>query len=295
MEEGGVANHVDVGVIRDELAQALHGELVRLGLAHVEGDLVLKVLPVVGDGVVHVDRIPDQIGEKADGVIVERGGGGNLHAAGFLVVAPCVRGEGLARRAVDHFPPAADVVAGVDLHQLGGNALHERDGERLSLAGGVEARHDVALLHLVRVGLGPCVVLAGGVVGGVDFRAHAGELFGEFGAVAVADGVGSPFFEDLNGFGNNVEVGRDGNTAGGSFLVHGFLPSFFLVWKRARAGWACAPLPGWFSSRERPWPPRSPDRPESPRRASRRDPGKRCRGRRSHSGRSSSHTRRSAR
>ena len=37
--------------ICDELAQTLHGELVGLGLADVEGDLMLEVLPVVGDRV----------------------------------------------------------------------------------------------------------------------------------------------------------------------------------------------------------------------------------------------------
>ena len=36
--------------------------------------------------------------------------------------------------------------------------------------------HDIALLHLVRVGLGPGVVLARGVVGGVDLGVHAFDI-----------------------------------------------------------------------------------------------------------------------
>ena len=32
MEEGGVADDVDIGMLCDELAQTLHGELVGLGL-----------------------------------------------------------------------------------------------------------------------------------------------------------------------------------------------------------------------------------------------------------------------
>ena len=49
-------------VTRGEAAQALHGVLMGLGLAHVKGYLPLKVLPVVGNGIVHVHRVPDEIG-----------------------------------------------------------------------------------------------------------------------------------------------------------------------------------------------------------------------------------------
>ena len=90
MEEGGVADHVHVGVVRDELPQPLHGELVGLGLAHVKGDLVLKVLPAVGDGVVHVDRVPDEVGQKAYRVVVEELRRVDDHAPRLLVIPPQV-------------------------------------------------------------------------------------------------------------------------------------------------------------------------------------------------------------
>ena len=125
VEEGGVAYDVHVGVLRDEAAQALHGELVRLGLAHVEGYLVLEVGPAVGDGVVHMHRVPDEVGEEAHGVVVEGLGLVDYDAAGLLVIAPGGGVERLARRAVHDLPPALYVVAGVDLEQLAADALHE--------------------------------------------------------------------------------------------------------------------------------------------------------------------------
>ena len=207
-EEGGVADHVHVGVLRDVLAQALHGELVGLGLAHVEGDLVLKVLPVVGHRVVHVHGVPDEVGQKAHGVLVVGFRRGDDHAAGGLVVAPGVGGQRLAGGAVHDLPPALDVVPGVDLHQLLRDALHQGDAQ-LPAVGGVEAGHDVALLHLVRVRLGPGVVLPGGVVGGVDLRPHLGQFLGELGAVAVPNCVRPPALQDLNGLGHNVQIGGD--------------------------------------------------------------------------------------
>ena len=226
MEEGGVADDVHIGVLGDELAQALHGELVRLGLAHVEGYLVLKVGPAVGDGVVHVHRVPDEIGEEADGVVVEGGRGRNDDAAALLVIAPLIGGDGLAQGAVHDLPPALDVVPGVDLHELAADALHELDAQ-LAAGRGLEAGGDVALLHLVGVGLGPGVILAGGVVGGVDLGVNGLELLGVIGAVAVADGVRAPALQQLKRLRHDVYVGRNSDAAFYEFtLAHCILLLF---------------------------------------------------------------------
>ena len=190
MEEGGVADDVNIGVLCNELAQALHGILVGLGLTHVKGDLVLKVRPAVGGGVVHMHRVPNEIGKEADCVLVE---GYGLHGYATVGVTPLFRGHGLTGGSIHDLPPAGDVVVGVHLHQLRADALHQRDGHGVA-GGGVKAGHDVALLYLVRVCLCPCVVLAGGIVGGVDLGVRILELLREVGAVAVADGISTPLF-----------------------------------------------------------------------------------------------------
>src|SRR5699024_1088887 len=211
---------VDVWVLRNEPARPLHGIPVGLGLADVEGDLVLKVGPAVGGGVVHVDWVPDQVGQEADGVLVE---GFGLDGDAAVGIAPPGGGHRLAGGAVHHLPPAGDVVPGVYLHQLGADALHQGDGDRVP-PGSVEAGHDVALLDLVGVGLGPGVVLAGGVVGGIDLGAGVLQLGGELGAVAVADGVGPPLLQDLQGLGHHVQVGGDGDAPFFVGILHTFTP-----------------------------------------------------------------------
>ena len=233
MEERGVADDVHIRVLGNEFAQALHGELVRFGLAHVEGDLVLEVRPAVGHRVVHMHGVPDEVGKEADGVIVVGLCAVHHHTAGGLVIVPFAGGQRLACGAVHHLPPALDVVAGVYLHQLIRNALHQRDGKRLA-HGGVKARHDIALLHLVRVGLGPGVILAGGVIGGINFGAGVLQCFREFRAVAVADGIRAPVIQYFQRFGHYVHVGGDGDAApvrfGHSILLSGSQP-FFGVFK----------------------------------------------------------------
>ena len=61
MEERGVAHHIHIRMAFQKGAQALEAERMRLWLAHIEGDLVLKVLPPVDDGIVHVHRVPDEV------------------------------------------------------------------------------------------------------------------------------------------------------------------------------------------------------------------------------------------
>ena len=170
VEEGRKAHNVDIGVAFEILAQAAHCVGVGLGLSHIERNLMFDILPVVDDRVVHVDGIPDQVRQKADRVLVVGGGGVDDNALGCCVIMPRSGIQRLARRAVDDFPPAGNVVVVVDLHQLAADARHQGDGQRTAFSG-VERRHNVALLGFVGVGLCPCVVLTGSVIGGVNLCA----------------------------------------------------------------------------------------------------------------------------
>ena len=220
VEEGGVTDDIHIGVVCNELPQPLHGILVGLGLADIKGDLMLEVGPAVSGGVVHVHRVPDQVSQKADRILMERHG---LHSHAAVGVAPQLRGHRLACGAVHDFPPAGDIVVGVHLHQLRADALHQRNGHGVT-GGGVEAGHNVALLHLVRVRFGPRVVLAGGVIGGVDLCVGIPQLLRKVGAVAVADGIRAPLFRDLQRFGHHVQIGRDRYAPGHSIFFHGNSP-----------------------------------------------------------------------
>ena len=53
VEEGRKAHNVDIGVAFEILAQAAHCVGMGLGLAHIERNLVLDILPVIDDRVVH--------------------------------------------------------------------------------------------------------------------------------------------------------------------------------------------------------------------------------------------------
>ena len=216
VEEGRKAHNVDIGVAFEILAQAAHCVGVGLGLAYIERNLMFDILPVVDDRVVHVHGVPDQVCQKADRVLVVSGGGVDDNALGCCVIMPRSGIQRLARRAVDDFPPAGNVVVVVDLHQLAADARHQGDGQR-TVRSGIERGHNVALLRFIGVCLSPGVVLAGGVVGGVDLGSGVLQLLREFGAVAVADGIRAPALEQVKGFGYCVHIGGNRYT---TFGIH---------------------------------------------------------------------------
>ena len=221
VEEGRKAHNVDIGVAFEILAQAAHCVGVGLGLTHIERNLMFDILPVIDDGVVHVDGVPNQVRQKADRVLVVSGGGIDENTFGSGIIVPVGGGDRFARRTVNYLPPAGDVVVVVDLHQLAADARHQGDGQR-TVCSGIERGHNVALLGFIGVRLGPGVVLAGGVVGGVDLGSGVLQLLRELGAVAVADGIRAPALEQVKGFGYCVHIGGDRYT---TFCIHFLLSS----------------------------------------------------------------------
>ena len=166
-----------------------------------------------------MNRVPDDIGQESDGILVEGFAVCNFHAAGRFVVLPVFGGNHGPGGPVHNLPPALDIVPCIDLQQFRADALHQRNGEGVS-GSRVEVGHNVALLDFIGIGLCPGVVLAGGVVGGVNFGILPLEFGGEIGAVAVPDGIRTPFFQNLQGLGYNVQVCGDRDPAHFSCIIH---------------------------------------------------------------------------
>ena len=212
-------NNIDIRMAFEVLPQTAHRVSVGLGLAYIKRNLMLDVLPVVDDRVVHVDGVPDQVGQKADGVLMVGGGGIDDNTLAGGIVMPVSGGDRLTRRAIHDLPPAGNIVMVVDLHQLTADACHQGDGQRTAFSG-VKRRHNVALLGFVGVGLGPCVVLAGGVVGGVNLCAGVLQLLRKLSAIAVADGIRAPALQQVEGFRHCVRISGNRHAAHFSYIIH---------------------------------------------------------------------------
>ena len=208
MEEGCEAEHIDIGMFFDEFAQALHRKGMGFRLADVECDLVFHTLPGVGHCVVHMNRIPHDIGKEADRILME-GSGLDGDDSTTLAAAPVIGGYHLSGRTVDNFPPAPDIVAGVRSQHIRIKPLHQGNLQGGAL-GGIERSHKIHLLDFVGILPRPVVVLAGGVVSGINFGVHVLQLLRKIRAVAVPEGVRAPAFHQLQRTGDNVHIGGNG-------------------------------------------------------------------------------------
>ena len=71
MEKRSVTDHVDMRIIRNKLSQPLHRIFVCLRLTYVKSDLFFKIFPAICHCIVHMYRIPHNIGKETDCIIMK--------------------------------------------------------------------------------------------------------------------------------------------------------------------------------------------------------------------------------
>ena len=194
VEEGGEADHVHLGVLREPGAQVGAHVGPRGLVAHVEGLLLDArgvLVPAVGEVVVHLGRVPGLDRQEADGVDVP--GEGLVHGDGAPVGLDAPRGGGqlLTGGAVVGLPPARHVAAGVGADLVGEPGGQQVDAHGAVGSGGDPVGHEEDARGLIGVGVGPGVVAAAHEVGGVDLGGQLRDDAGQLGAVGVPHGVGA--------------------------------------------------------------------------------------------------------
>ena len=61
MEKGSKTKNIYIGMLLNKFAETLHRIRMRLGLTHIEGNLMLHIFPSVGHCIVHMYRIPNDV------------------------------------------------------------------------------------------------------------------------------------------------------------------------------------------------------------------------------------------
>ena len=165
VEKGGEPEHINIRMILNELPQTLHRIFMGFRLSHIKGDLMLHILPVIYNGIVHVNRIPHNISKKAHRIIMERNTL-DFHFSCGLIIRPVPCGHHLSGAPVNHFPPAPDIIPAVRCEHIRIQAFHETDPENLPVRR-VNRRHYIHLLDFIRIGLRPVIIFSGGIIGGI--------------------------------------------------------------------------------------------------------------------------------
>ena len=115
VKKGSKTHDIRIRVFHHPVFQPVNDVLLRLRLSHVKCNLVLHIFPAVGNKIIHMYRVPDDEGQEADRIIVETLRLCHNNLSGRLVVTPLIRRHYLSGRAVNHLPPAFDVIDGIGL------------------------------------------------------------------------------------------------------------------------------------------------------------------------------------
>ena len=198
VEERGESHHIGLRAVLKPLLERVEHELAGGRMIDVERDLVFLVAPVVGQMVVHLDRVPDDVGQEAHRVFVHRHGRGHVHGVLARVERPAGRVHDLTRGAVHDFPVLVRVGVAVRLELFLEEAVHQRHVHRVGFSQDTGGQQ-VDLRGLVHVQGDPLVVGAGREVGAVDLLAESEHCLVQMRAVGVADGVRTPQFGEFLG------------------------------------------------------------------------------------------------
>ena len=169
VEEGGEPDHVGRRVLIQPLPIGIHDELSGGRMVDVQGNLVFLVAPVVGQVVVHLDRIPDDVSQEGCRVLMHGGGPGHANQVLIRIQAPLRLIQDPSGGAVDDLPVPVGVGIPVGPELLVEIAVHQGN-LHLVFVGQYALRHQVDLWGLVHVLADPLVVGASREVGAVHLH-----------------------------------------------------------------------------------------------------------------------------
>ena len=212
VEERRETHDIHLRVVLEPLLERVEHELARRRMIDIERNLVLLVAPPVRQVVVHLDRIPDDVREERDRVLVHQFRAGDVHYARFGVHGPLLGRHHGARRTVHDFPVLVRVGVEVRLELLLEETVHQRHVHRVALRQRT-LRQQVHLRGLVHVQRDPLVVRAGREVGRVDLHTQRHDLVVQLRAIRVANRVGTPQPGQFRGLLREVRFTRNRKTA----------------------------------------------------------------------------------
>ena len=212
VEERGETHHISLRAVLQPPRERVEHELSGGGMVDVERDLVLLVAPVVGQMVVHLDRIPDDVGQERNRVLVHRHGSGHVHGILARVQRPLFGRHDFARRAVHDLPIPVRVRVTVRLELLLEETIHQRHIHRIRLRQDT-IRQQVHLRRLVHMQSDPLVMRTRREIRTVYLLAKSEHILIKMRAIRVADSIRAPQFGKLLGLLSKILLTRQSEAA----------------------------------------------------------------------------------
>ena len=196
MKECRKANNIHLRMLSNPAAQLIQNICLGLWLPYIIGHLMLLMLPFIGQGIVHMHRIPDHKCQKAYCIRMKRHTFQHDNRFLFRVIFPLVLCNHITARTVDHLPPPLYIIQCIDLQLFLIIMLHQRYGQGLCTCRHHIA-HQIHLLYLLRICTCPCIILSRRIIGRILLHIQLTQLLGHAGAVTVPDRIRPPSFYDV--------------------------------------------------------------------------------------------------
>ena len=215
VEERGESHHIGLRAVLKPLLERVEHELAGGRMVDVERDLVFLVAPVVGQMVVHLDRVPDDVGQETHRVLMPCGNAAHMHGVLVRVKRPVRRINDLAGGAVYNLPILVRVGITIRLQLLSEEAFHQRNINRIRF-GENAIGQQIHLWRLIHMQRNPLVMRASREIRIVNLLAQGKHSLIQMRAIGVTNGVCSPQFGKLLGLLRKILLARQGEAAGAS-------------------------------------------------------------------------------
>ncbi|CCZ27245.1 unknown [[Ruminococcus] torques CAG:61] len=196
-------------MILNKFSQTFQCILMCLRLTDIKGDLMLYIFPVICYGIVHMHRIPHDIGEEAHSILMERNCL-DRNLSFLFIIIPLVCRNDFSCRAVYNLPPTLNVIPCIRTEHVRIKTFHDLNRQTLGISR-IKRRHKIHLLYLFRICLRPLIVFSCRIICRINFRVCVFERLRKICTVTVSDRICSPALHQFQSLGNNVEICRDGH------------------------------------------------------------------------------------
>ncbi|MNW51150.1 hypothetical protein D3C74_286290 [compost metagenome] len=104
IKQRGEPHDIHFRIVPEPLFHRFIDKSIGMGLLHIKWNFMRLIAPVVGDVVVHLHRVPLNVGEERNRIFVPRHRIVDNHRIVLLTYPPVGRGQHLTGRSIDHLP-----------------------------------------------------------------------------------------------------------------------------------------------------------------------------------------------
>ena len=206
-----------------KLTQFFHTMCLCFRLTHIKSNLWLHIFPVIYHSIVHIDRIPHNISQETNGILMKPFCWMNHHIPALFFVSPFTDRNDFPCGTICYFPPFPDIIPVIHLQHCRIQMIHQMYFQTIFRCR-MERCHNIHLLNFVRIRFCPFIIFSGCTVSRIDLCSGILQFLRKFRTITVTECICSPLIHDLQCLRHHIQICRYGYTT--FVLLHYLCPPF---------------------------------------------------------------------